>query len=456
MAHAQSFLVRAGLITAMLCLWPLPSKAATGCAPGTTCIGVTPEGQPSSDPAPSIAQCSGRFPDFIVPASQLNAKGPWFKLAQAYPSVLPVNDATWSAIQFDNGAAGANAYLMALRTYAFEGMIPADFSPQANAVRQWYHMPLMNFGIGPGRRESMRGLTGERSVRGPELGIKPGVTVRNYAVGFYNARGAHTIGQVWKAKNPDLASAKFPVGAMSFKILFSDAKPSDFSGEDLLDGAPQWQISTDAGVVPVRLLQMDVATADDRAPTGWVFGTFAYDKSAPDPSPWLRLRPVGLSWGNDEGYTPADQAAGKPLLQSTISDQIPAFAKNHLGWAGRPNGPVDNPASGCLSCHSTAEYPVVAPMTFTGNPQCNTDQKKLHWFRTFDGTKTFGAIDANCTPITPSGTVFPLDFSLQLKVSVQNVLQYNSVNPCAPAEPVGTISASDLAKDFQDAPRVAR
>src|SRR5215467_15221933 len=110
---------------------------------------------------------------------------------------------------------------------------------------------------------------------------------------------------------------------MTFKILFSEATADAFQGPDILAGAPQWTIGTADGTRTVRLMQMDVAAVDNRSPTGWVFGTFAFDSSATDPSPWRRLRPVGLSWGNDYGFTPADQQAGKKLTETTISDQAP-------------------------------------------------------------------------------------------------------------------------------------
>jgi hypothetical protein len=179
-------------------------------------------------------------------------------------------------------------------------------------------MPLMNFG--PRRREAIHGLTSERVVVGPELGVKDHVAIHNYAIGFYNAAGAYTIGQVWKTASPDLSKSQFAQGAMSFKILFSDGTANDFQGPDILAGAPQWTIATASGLTQVRLLQMDVAAADARSPTGWVFGTFAFDSSAGDASPWRRLRPVGLSWGNDFGFAPADQQAGRKLTETPISD----------------------------------------------------------------------------------------------------------------------------------------
>ncbi len=425
-------------------------QAADVCAPGTTCLPVQTNGAPASGPGPFTAQCSGTFPDFIADSSIIPSVGPWFKLSQAYPATLPVGDAPWLNINFADGIKGANDYLYALRDYSFDGMIDADFRPEGNSVRPWFHMPLMNFGSN--RREPTHGATSERPVTGPELGVKPNVTIHNYAIGFYNAAGGFTIGQVWKTSSPDRSKSQFSPGAMTFKILFSDAVATDFQGSDILAGAPQWTIATSDGMKTVRLMQMDVAAVDPRSPTGWVFGTFAFDSNATDASPWRRLRPVGLSWGNDFGFTPADQQSGKKLTETTISDQIPAYAAAHLGWAGRANGPVDNPNSGCLSCHSTAQFPVSATIFFTA--KCDTDAKKMQWFRNLRGNQAFGAVDApTCTPATAGPAPVPLDFSLQMEVSVQSALQFNDINPCAPAP---AVLSAPIPGAFGDAPRVQR
>jgi hypothetical protein len=434
------------------------SHAASGCAPGTTCLPVETNGAPASDPAPFTAQCAGRFPDFITATAMVPSQGPWFQLSQTYPSAAPTGDAPWLSIDFTNGTQGANAYLYALRDYSFDGMIDANFQPENNKVRPWLHMPLMNFGAN--RREPTHGLTSERPVTGPELGLKPGVTIHNYAIGFYNAVGGFTIGQVWSGSSPDLTKAQFSLGAMTFKILFSDATAADFQGPDILAGAPQWTIATAAGPKTVRLMQMDVATVDPRSPAGWVFGTFAFDSSATDASPWNRLRPVGLSWGNDFGFTPADQQAGKKLTQTTISDQIPAYAADHLGWAGRTNGPVDNPISGCLSCHGTGQYPVDASIFFSD--KCTTDAQKMQWFRNIDRSQAFGAIDAaTCTPRTVTPAPTTLDFSLQMSVSVQSTLQFHDINSCAPPAATPSVPApapapAPAAVEVDHAPRIER
>ena len=252
---------------------------------------------------------------------------------------------------------------------------------------------------------------------------------------------------------------------MTFKILFSDGKPSDFSGADPMAGAPEFNILTTSGPKTVRLLQMDVSAVDPRALSGWVFGTFAFQPTATDPVAWNRLRPVGISWGNDPGYTPADQQAGKKLKQTTISDQIPSYAAAHLGWAGRTNGPVDNPISGCLSCHGTAQWPVAADMA-PFNASCNTDQEKLWWFRNFKSPTSFGAMTKNtCTPVSTGPKPMTLDFSLQMQVAVQAVKQFNDVNPCTPPAPPMAAAPMAAAKKsaapaapapYTNAPRVER
>jgi hypothetical protein len=381
------------------------------------------------------AQCAGEFPDFISNDIPVGYAGPWFALSQDYPALAPSGDAPWLEMDFTRPDQ-VDQYLNALRDYAFAGMVGAEFRPHENKVRRWFHMPLMNFATA--RREPSHGLTEERPVTGPELGLKPGLTVRTFGIGFYNAVGAVTIGRVWKTGAMNLIEAHFAEGTMTFKLLFSTAKPDDFSDPGLapLTGAPQWNILTDKGVTPVRLLQLDVAVVDSRAPTGWIFGTLVYDKSATDASPWLRLRPVGLSWGNDPGFTPADRDAGKKLKETVVSERAPDYAVKHLGWAGRTNGPIDSQTSSCMSCHGTAQFPVAADMSpgwRDPKSACHKDdQKKLYWFRNLRGDQAFGAVDRQpCLPTTISTRLVPLDYSLQLQVVAQAVLQFNSQNPCA-------------------------
>ena len=121
----------------------------------------------------------------------------------------------------------------------------------------------------------------------------------------------------------------------------------------------------------VRLLQVDVAVKDNRSGEGgWVFGTFQFDKSVAAQDPWRQITPVTLMWGNDPTFTPANYDPAQAIFRkdSWINGAAPvvvyrsglpqsASAPHVLGWAGRGNGPVDNPVLSCLSCHGVAEQP---------------------------------------------------------------------------------------------------
>jgi hypothetical protein len=439
------------LVVCAGCTRTRPVPEPKECAPGTRCLAVDQHGQATVGGA-YRAQCAGTFPDYIVPATLFpkDYAGPWFSLAQDFPKepVPAPADLPWSTIDFMKGTAEADAYLYALRDYSFDGMIEADFVPAKNPKRRWYHAPLMNYHNG---RELVHGLTEERPLSG-EIGIRPDRTVRNFAVGFYNDVGGYAFGQVFAQPNdPDLTQAHFPEGSMVFKILFSAATPEDFVDPSayILEGAPAWQIATQekpetpGQLTTVRLLQMDVAVRDDRAkPSGWVFGTFAFDRDATDEPAWKRLRPVGLMWGNDPGVVPGDK---KKLVESIVSDQIPAYARGHLGWAGRVNGPVDNPDSACMSCHQTAQFPAAAPLL--PNANCTTDAQKLYWFRNLAMGEAFGAVDRDtCQPIPdPETKPVPLDLSLQLAAGVQALgPSFTKINPCTPATTVRSAPAGPV------------
>jgi hypothetical protein len=176
--------------------------------------------------------------------------------------------------------------------------------------------------------------------------------------------------------------------------------------------------------MPVRLLQLDLAvrvpigTGQGESPTGWVFGTYVYDGSLSEPNPWKRLRPVGLMWGNDPSLTDEDVAGGVKPSESLVN-AIPGFSR-HFGRGGRMNGPVDNSASACLSCHMTAQYPPVS-----GVPMAPVDNKPWSltgcWFRNLKPTDVFGVPqDGDCN--AGQAGQKSLDFSLQAAVALRNYI----------------------------------
>lgn len=362
-----------------------------------------------------------KFPDFGYqpPTDWQQAT---FALSQNYPKKLSAKVALpWEAIDF---RAEPEKYLWAILQFGYDGNLEVNFEVQKNAKRPWFHAPWLHFGANG--REFVRGLTRERSSRPFELAPTQTEQYRNYAVGFYDELGGYTIGQVWQnptKPNPNLAS--FPEGTATFKLLFTTAPDS---AVPFLAGSPEWIADIDrASTAPqvlstkVRLLQIDVAVKDKRSMKGgWVFGTFHYDSGVTAENPWLRLRPLSLMWGDDPAHTPADFASGKRPTEGWVNASSPVVSyranppagttpPSTLGWAGRANGPVDNPNSSCISCHGTAQLPATSPMT---PPAGSTDTQRLRWFRNTNAGDSFDA-----------GSV-SLDFSLQLGVGIQNLQEY--------------------------------
>ncbi|HEY3037272.1 MAG TPA: hypothetical protein VGJ66_00965 [Pyrinomonadaceae bacterium] len=341
--------------------------------------------------------------------------GPVFKLSQNYPTTAPTPEVLpWKAFDFKTQPI---EYIKAVLAYGLEGNVEVEFQGQLNNVRKWYHAPWMH----PGR-EFIHGMTHERSSRPKELAPTQTGMFQNWAVGLYNAPAAFAIGKVWANPNsPDPSLARFPDGAMALKLLFTQAPVSQVP---YLKNDFQWLADinriSQGGAPPekLRLLQIDVAVRDTRADstTGWVFGTFIYDSEASGSTPWQRLVPIGLMWGND----PSKVIVGGTLNQTFINpgQRIP----QHLGFKGRLNGPVDNPVSSCLSCHSTAAMSLDPPRpTISGVPPANPTSAQL---------KSYFRNILSGTPFTPGYT--SLDYSLQLQVGIANLVGSGGFQPPAP------------------------
>ena len=147
---------------------------------------------------------------------------PCYQLSDQYPQKLPpVEDYPWLEFHF---AEAPRAYLDAVLRYVLEGNIAVDWDIARNRVRTWYHAPWMH--RGRRGREPIRGLTLERGSRWHELSRHQTRRTNNWAVGFYNPRGAFTIGQVWKdPTNPDSSKAQFEIGTVAAK----DTAPYNFA-----------------------------------------------------------------------------------------------------------------------------------------------------------------------------------------------------------------------------------
>lgn len=357
------------------------------------------------------------FCDALMPPTP-GWKGHVFRLSQSYPASATPDAQPWT--KFDPLTQPGD-YLKAALAYFFEGNIQPNveqsFDPTLNKVRVWYNAPWQDTGLNG--REFIHGLTRERVSLPGELDPAQTKKWNNYAVGFYNAPGGVVIGQVWADHGkPNPAAALLPNGTVAAKLLFTTASPTDVP---FLAGAPTWNAYVYANpndpaptptsprkVLPVRLLQIDIAVKDDRvaALTGWVFGTFVYGggPGGPAGSDWTNVAPVGVMWGNDPGYP-----GSGPLTQTWLN---PSVHMPHVGYQGRLNGPVDNPISSCLSCHSTGEVPEGVMV-----PPKNTDPSP--WFQNIKSG----------TPFDPGRQ--STDYSLQLEVGIASFEKQQPVTQAA-------------------------
>jgi hypothetical protein len=363
-----------------------------------------------------IAVAAANFPDTMVPLPA-GWTGPVFHLSQNYPQQIPADTYPW--LQFDPKTQ-PDQYMMSVLQYCLDGNVEADWVLQENSKRGWYHAPWMHWG--PHGREPIHGLTFERVSQPHELAAEQTTALQNWAVGMYNAPGGYTIGRVWADPlRPQTSSAVFPVNTVSIKLLFTEGTPSQVP---FLTGTKTWQAyvytnpsNTNPGaprvVETLSLLQVDIAVRDSRVndTTGWVFGTFIYDGRNQGNNPYANLRPVGLMWGDDPGFGPAQAQQGAKPTESILYGPTKSIMR-HYGWLNRLNGPVDNPISSCVSCHSAAQWPLAASMTPTGTPGSST---WMQWFRNIPAGQPFSAGSAS------------LDYSLQLATGFQNLAKWSNV-----------------------------
>jgi hypothetical protein len=368
---------------------------------------------------------------------------PKFVLSADYPTTRPPAE-NYPWLNLDFRTQGFD-YLRRVLAYVYEGNItgPVEQTWQIhkNTVRRWYHAPWMD--VERNGREFVRGLTRERtSLPGELWEDPPSPPAQNWAVGFYNAPGGFVIGQMWKdPMKPDpTAAGEFPEGTVGAKLLFTAAQVRDVP---YLRGSVEWLANIHSNIncrgsfpdeLPlcerqiqtVRLLQIDVAIKDNRAKDtgGWVYGTFVYDGFAAGGSPWERMVPVGLMWGNDPGITPDQVNAGYQLKENIINRA--KMPRQHLGCAGRLNGPVDNPVSSCLSCHGLAQFPVPDMIP----KACDGSAESLKFFQnlTKDSPR-------------PPGTHW-FDYSLQLSTGFRNFCEKNPTYAhCLTAQPPAPLAA---------------
>lgn len=358
--------------------------------------------------------------------------GDVFTLSHDYPTEVPtppIDGYPWESFDFKTQPGD---YMQAVLDYARKDLESIDWDPTKMENPTWFHAPWMSWGPASGNgREFIHGMTKERSSRTGEL--SPDQTnnyIPNYAVGLYNDVGGYTFGRVWADPGKPALADKQPIfrnGTMAIKLLYTAADPNvPGDGVPYLKNSKEWQAniapyqSNDRVPKTLRLLQVDIAVRDQRndSVTGWLLGTFCYNGNKPGETPFDRLAPVGLMWGDSPGITPTDAMNGNKPSEQWINADVGTY--QHLGWATRLNGPVDNPQSSCMSCHGGgAETPALSSMIPPSNAP---DAVKLKWFTNIMAgeTRDPGAVS--------------LDYSLQMSVAVQNWSKWlKTRTPAAPA-----------------------
>ncbi len=382
--------------------------------------------------APNGEEVCWDYPDFgFINSTKIPRT--LFKLSQTYPKTLPDNLPAFYKPEMNAEAFQAyyqknwREYTLAIRDYCFEGNLEVDWRVEENKIRKWYHMPWLHWGrLG---REGLRGLTKEAPISSRQLASSQTCTGQTYAVAMYNDRAAHLIGQVWKnPEAPDVSAIEksngFAQGSVVFKLLFADILAEEVPS---LENPIIWDAyitkdygSDDRVFRGVHLIQMDFMVKDDRAPTGWLFGTYQYNGQLNKANPWENMIPVGLQWGNDPDVTSDDFTNAQPMetkinpaiKESVINPDTTELPVTHLGWNGRLNGPVDNPRSSCLSCHMVAHHPyqnsLISPLFIAGANIPVGSNEWMEWFQ-----------NINCmTPFRNGMTA--TDSSLQLAMSIAN------------------------------------
>ena len=295
--------------------------------------------------------------------------GPVFKLSRDYPAAVPSTcpECTWLNVKVDfrpkfppsSGnpwdSGNWSEYLKRVLAYVKEGQDPQfgntpGFQINVAGKTRWFNVPWMAYDPTVGR-EFVHGTTNERTAHLADLippqekklrtaqtpsaasflaGMTPSCMEKypagfeTWAVGYYNEWGGVAFGKaIPKSGQPQTADylgtqmpagLPFPQGTVVVKFLTTNAPPDCVP---YLKGSPEWQIDrhvlnettrkyTCTRAVQIsRIVQVDVAVTDSRSPTGWVYGTYAYDAGQSGTTFWDHLLPLGIQFGADPWTFPA-------------------------------------------------------------------------------------------------------------------------------------------------------
>ena len=312
-------------------------------------------------------------------------RGAAFQLSHQYPGGelgrCPPDVCSWLTIPVDftaprPGWPDWQRYAQSLLSYIRKGQDDnlLGWTVKVGDETRWYHMPWMAYDPTRGR-EYIHGMTNERTAYDTDFNADP-TGFHSYAAGsganqlplagrrmtrkrfetwafaVFNPWGAYAIGRTWPPSGePALTDGRpaglpFPTGTLVAKLLFTTANPGDVG---YLGKSPIWMVNGHCKLdgcerkpIPVRLVQLDVAVVDPRAPLGWVFATFAYadDATRPGSTPWDRLQLVGLQLGQQSSSSfPRCQGAA-------VARELPLQCRASQCWRRTSASPSTRAAAG--------------------------------------------------------------------------------------------------------------
>lgn len=402
-----------------------------------------------------------------------NWSGDLFKANYAFPmSASDMSTQPWMKLD-PRKLEERDQYYAAVLAYGMTAFTSDIFDGCKGVKEDWYHAPWMTlaFGnspadvangtIGTGR-EPICGLTQERSAPARYLHAKQTRDgVQSWAVGLFNQPGAYILGRIWRDQwTADLSEMKYPEGTFVIKFLFTEASEAEVP---YLKGSPTWSanIYTKEGATTretkfMRMLQIDFAIRDKRmdAQTGWVFGTFMYANTAGSTSAdWKQnVVPVGVMWGNDHDVTSSasfKEQVLNPVVAKMRDDKLlfDLAVRHDFGWQDRVNGPIDNPVSSCLSCHSSAQVHKRDNIKQFITPSLKnpTDNNKMLWFRNIKAGDPFVFTESELELINqraPSQVrvdwsianmtdFLSTDYSLQVRMGIETSRAYANLQAVA-------------------------
>lgn len=293
-------------------------------------------------------------------------KLPRYKLRGDYSKyAVKPTDRPWKNIDIRTQA-GKEKFARDTLYFFFKGM--ADQSPSAdqnfisanNKLTNWCEMPWLQ--VGEAGREAIHGLTKERDIESSTMypEIDKGA---NWGIGYYNAVGCKTIGQIWGDQKSQIEKPNFvipfPDGTMSAKILFSTS-PSKFLKDSFeLKANVSGPGETFRSIQRLRMIQIDISVKDSAVPgarpqaDNWIMTSYYYDPTftwdfaneftSPEVKGLMHMRPIGIQSGFD--------AETSTIFAGSIANSV-----ENVRWdSGKLlNGPGDNRKSSCMGCHGTA------------------------------------------------------------------------------------------------------